>query len=149
MGKGEIRWLAKFLGTSPAKLIKPSAFETRLKLQKAVFLLNHLRVAPFTEYYFSMYVNGPYSPALAKEYYDLKGARASSVKLDPGIEPVLKWFSARDQKWLEVASSILSIKERNKGVKREDVYSVLTMSKPWVTRDYFDSVVAELEQKQL
>lgn len=149
MGKGEIRWLAKFLGTSPAKLIKPSAFETRLKLQKATFLLRHLKVAPFTEYPFSMYVSGPYSPLLASEYYHLNRVRATPVELDSGVKEVLRWFSSRDVKWLEVASSILSIKERNNNAGKDTVYSVLTMSKPWVTREYFDSVVADLEQKHL
>jgi len=149
MGKGEIRWLAKFLGTSPAELIKSSAFETRLKLQKATFLLSHLKVAPFTDYSFSMYVSGPYSPSLASEYYHLDGIRTSRVKLDSGVKRVLKWFSSRDRKWLEVASSILSIKERNNNVEKDTVYSVLTMSKPWVTREYFDSVVTELAAKSL
>jgi uncharacterized protein YwgA len=149
MGKGEVRWLVKFLGTSPAELTKLSAFETRLKLQKAVFLLSHLKAAPFTGYGFGMYVSGPYSPSLASEYYHLDGVRATPVKLDSGVKRVLRWFSSRDRKWLEVASSVLSIKERNKNVGKEDIYSVLTMSKPWVTRRYFDSVVADLERKQL
>lgn len=149
MGKGEIRWLVKFLKTTPAELTKSSAFETRLKLQKATFLLNYLKVVPFIDYPFSMYVSGPYSPLLANEYYHLNGTRTTSVKLDPGVRRVLKWFSARDQKWLEVASSILSIKERNKDVGKDTVFSVLTMSKPWVTRKYFDSVVAELAEKGL
>ena len=149
MGKGEVRWLVKFLGTSPKKLTAVSAIEDRLRLQKAAFLLNHLKVSPFTEYTFSMYLKGPYSPSLARDYYNLGKTRAAHFTLDPNHMKTLTWFSKREAKWLEVASSILSIKERNKGVGNEDVYSVLTMSKPWVEREYFESVVAELDRKQL
>jgi uncharacterized protein YwgA len=149
MGKGEVRWLVRFLGASPKKLTASSGIEDRLRLQKAAFLLNHLGVRPFTDYPFSMYLKGPYSSSLANEYYHLDRIRASPVKLDSEVKGVLKWFSSRDTKWLEVASSILSIKERNKGVGKEDMYSVLTLSKPWVDHDYFESVVTELDQKQL
>jgi uncharacterized protein YwgA len=149
MGKGEVRWLVKFLGTSPKKLAATSAIEDRLRLQKAAFLLNHFGVSPFTNYSFSMYLKGPYSPSLARDYYNLGKTRAARFTLDADHMKTLTWFSSRDTRWLEVASSILSIKERNKGVGKEDVYSVLRLSKPWVDHDYFESVVTELDQKQL
>ncbi|MCJ7457081.1 hypothetical protein MUP07_10160 [Candidatus Bathyarchaeota archaeon] len=149
MGKGEICWLVKFLGTSPAGLAKASAFETRLKLQKAAFLLGHLGVTPFTDYPFSMYVSGPYSPLLATEYYHLDGIKPARAKMDRSVTRVLKWFASKDKRWLEVASSVISIRDRHKGVGKGEVYSVLTLSKPWVTHEYFDSVVTELAGKGL
>lgn len=51
------------------KLIK----ELNIKdLQKAVFLLKHLKIHPFTKYKFNLLVRGPYSLDLANDYYNLE-----------------------------------------------------------------------------
>lgn len=148
MGKGEVRWLIRLLGIGPKKLIGPASFNQRLRVQKAVLLLNHLRVSPFTSYNFNLYLHGPYSSSLAADYYKLQKTNAKPVRLDENRMKTLKWFTSKDETWLEVASSIISIKERN-DVSRDTLYSILTMSKPWVSRDLFDSTIDELAKHDL
>jgi uncharacterized protein YwgA len=149
MGKGELLGLARYLGMAPKKLTAPSSFNERLKVQKAVFLLKHLGVAPFTEYSFGLYLHGPYSTDLAKDYYHLSKARVIPVKLDSNNKKVLNWFTEKDDAWLEVASSILSIKERYKDATTEEIYSILTLSKPWVKEPLCEKIVMELASRGL
>jgi hypothetical protein len=44
-------------------------FNSRLRIQKTVYLLKVLGVKPYSEYDFGYYVRGPYSPDLARDYY--------------------------------------------------------------------------------
>lgn len=149
MGKGELLWLTGYLGITPKKITSPSSFNERLKVQKAVFLLKRLGVNPFTEYSFSLYLHGPYSSELAKDYYNLSESSSTAVQLGSNNKKILNWFTEKDDAWLEVASSIISVKERYAGVDKETIYSVLTLSKPWVTPEMFETVMSELTTKGL
>lgn len=88
-------------------------FEHRLMLQKYVFIskffgFNH-------GYSHSIYLRGPYSPALADDYYKL----ADSYSLYGGdytkglrgfnTEKFLNVIEGKDAKWLEIAATILSV----------------------------------------
>jgi uncharacterized protein YwgA len=44
------------LGYTPESIVQNASFRQRLKVQKAVFLLRHLKVSPFTEYHFRIYL---------------------------------------------------------------------------------------------
>lgn len=145
--KGELGSLVRHLGISPKKLVSPSSFMERLRVQKAAFLLRHMGVAPFTEYDFSLYVHGPYSPTLATDYYDVAKVKPIPMKLNRKVEALLNWFNSNDERWLEVASSIISIKEKYPRDKNEEIHSLLKLSKPWVDRGTFNSVMTELENK--
>ncbi|MGP8074998.1 MAG: hypothetical protein ACLP74_08325 [Thermoplasmata archaeon] len=50
---------------------KVDEFPDRFRIQKAVFLLKRLGEPSAQAYQFNQYVNGPYSPELASDYYDL------------------------------------------------------------------------------
>src|SRR5438309_1453676 len=104
--------LLQEMGYTSQEVIKNSAFRHRLRVQKAAFLLNHLGIRPFTNYEFNIYLRGPYSPQLAREYYNLEGAEPSPLNLGAENRLLLSWFLSHNDTWLEVASSVLSIKER-------------------------------------
>jgi uncharacterized protein YwgA len=148
LGKAELAWLIDFLGLTVKELVDPSSLEARLKVQKAVFLLKSLNVKPFSGYGFNLYIRGPYSPSLAADYYGLEGVSATPVDLS-GLEKTVRWFVSHDADWLEVASSIMSIKERYPEAKPEETYSVLSLSKPWVPRDFFTRTYRSLRDKGL
>jgi uncharacterized protein YwgA len=145
--KGELSSLVRHLGISPRKLTAAISFNERLRVQKAVFLLKHLGIAPFTDYDFSLYVHGPYSPTLAADYYDVAKVKAMPMKLEPRVETLLNWFASKDERWLEIASSIISIKEKYPRDKNDAIHPLLKMSKPWVDRGTFNSVMTELESQ--
>jgi uncharacterized protein YwgA len=148
VGKAEIKWLATFMRVTPKKLKEPSSFNERLKMQKATFLLKHLGVAPFTSYNFSLYLRGPYSPTLAKEYYALDHVRANPVEIG-NRNKLLKWFISKNTSWLEVASSIIAIKDQYATIEDHMVYSLLKMSKPWVNEEMFNDIRTELASRRL
>ncbi len=59
----------------------------RFRIQKAAYLLKHLGYPPALGYSFNIYHMGPYSPELARAYYQLEdhGIRAAGVATDvPG-----------------------------------------------------------------
>ena len=148
LGKAELAWLVKSLGMSKRDLVKPASFSERLKIQKAVSLLKHLGVEPFKGYTFGRYLRGPYAPELANDYYHLRGVKPTRVDLGENVETV-KWFTSHSMTWLEVASSIISIKEQYPRMKEVEIYSLLLLSKPWVTRSQFKEIVGELKEKDL
>jgi hypothetical protein len=51
--------------------------------------------------------------------------------------------------WLEVCTSILSIRERYPKIGGEETYELITFSKPWVERRFFEDVIKELEANGL
>ncbi|MEM3693019.1 MAG: hypothetical protein QXI39_03245 [Candidatus Bathyarchaeia archaeon] len=150
----ELAWLASFIGIKPEDLARPEELEKRLRLQKAVFLLKHLGIDPFTNYEFNLYIRGPYSPSLAREYYgissglDAKGLKPVPLNLG-GKEDLLKWFVSKEEGWLEVASSILWIKERYPSISEKELFSILQLSKPWVNEEDFKGILKDLLSKSL
>jgi len=147
---GHLEWLLQLLEISPKRLVDERRFEERLKVQKAVFLLRHLRVSPFTRYTFNMYLRGPYSPDLAREYYaPLTNKPVPPPQWSKEKEDVLLWFVSHESRWLEIASSILSVKERYPRITENEIYSILRLSKPWVSREEFGKIMRELEEKRL
>ena len=146
MGLGELVWLVRFLRLSVEELTDPNSFDNRLRVQKAVFFLKHLGVKPFTDYEFNAYLHGPYSPALAQDYYRLKGVEPTPVELGDK-EALLKWFTSHNLDWLEVCSSILSIRERYPRIDDEETYKLIIFSKPWVEKTFFEDIIKELEAR--
>ena len=149
MGLGELAWLVRFLGLSVEGLLNLDSFDSRLRVQKAVFFLKHLGVKPFTDYEFNMYLRGPYSPTLAQDYYRLRGVEPTSVELGDKQEVLLKWFMSHDSDWLEVSSSILSIRETYPKIDDKETYELIRFSKPWVEKIFFDDIIKELKAKGL
>ncbi|MBC7218602.1 MAG: hypothetical protein H5T49_00490 [Hadesarchaea archaeon] len=87
-------------------------FEDRIKLQKYVHIARSCGLD--LGYKFNLYLRGPYSPDLAKDYYELSLPACDLAGLDNfDSEKFLKIVKDRDLPWLEIASTILSVKETN------------------------------------
>jgi len=149
MGKNEVRWLLRLLRVTPKKLTTPASFDERLKVQKAVFLLKHLKVEPFSKYSFGLYLHGPYSSELAKDYYSLGRVKPKAPPIGSAHTTLLKWFVRNDERWLEIASSILSLRERYGAATEDEIYSTLRLSKPWVDETLYERVTRDLVGHQL
>lgn len=146
-----ISWLVRFLGIDRRRLVSEGeeGFRLRLKLQKAAYLLKRMGVEPFTKYEFNTYLRGPYSPDLAKDYYNTSREEECVPSIDSERLELLKWFIDHDERWLETASSILSILEKYPNIANEQLLSLLRMSKPWITDKDFDAVYNELKGRGL
>jgi uncharacterized protein YwgA len=148
MVNAEVRWLIGFLGLTPERVQSPLGSNARLKVQKATLLLKHMGIRPFTEFEFGLYLRGPYSSQLSSAYYDL-GESVAEPSIDAATKETLGWFASNDLTWLEVASSILSIKDTHPSMSSSEVLSQLRLSKPWVTDKYFENVRSDLSNRCL
>jgi len=112
---GKLLLFMKFLEREAGFGFDIEKFEHRLMLQKYVFIskffgFNH-------GYSYSIYLRGPYSPALADDYYKLADFYSSYdedyTKELEGLntEKFLKVIAGKDGKWLEIAATILSVYE--------------------------------------
>ncbi len=82
--------------------------DDRVRLQKIVYLAQELLKIPLGVS-FSMYLLGPYSPELARLYYDqsfLKRVKEAGEELIGADErrKLVEWWR-KDRKWLEVAAT--------------------------------------------
>ncbi|MCL5101990.1 MAG: hypothetical protein M1544_01370 [Candidatus Marsarchaeota archaeon] len=98
--------------------IDSSNFEHRIKAQKLAYIIQKL-VGKELYPDFNFYIKGPYSPELAKEYFDRKEDFAngsSKKKLSEGdinkLSHAIQLLKRLDPKELEVVASLLWLKEK-------------------------------------
>jgi uncharacterized protein YwgA len=118
-------------------------------VQKAALLLKHLGVKPFNGFEYGLYLRGPYSTDLSAVYYNIGNTSPLEPSIDEETKRILRWFASNDLTWLEVASSILSIKESHPEISNSDVLLQLQLSKPWVSSLHFTKVLSDLKYKGL
>jgi len=95
-----------------------SSFDERLRLQKIVYLLEELGLQ--TDWRFSWYLRGPYSPSLAHELYRHGKLRVRGRQLTDGDMKVLEKFRKKFDPHatpveLEAAAAVLFIGESHRG----------------------------------
>ncbi|MEM2365691.1 MAG: hypothetical protein QXL06_01980 [Nitrososphaerota archaeon] len=125
-------------------------FDKRFLLQKYVFLAKYFGLN--LGYGYSLYIYGPYSRELSDDYYELvRQNPLPEADLPSGFdaEGFIELVRGRDARWLEVAASILTVSERYPDLPEEEIYGILRMSKPWLTREYFKEVHKALREKRL
>jgi len=142
-------WLAEFLKLDREELLRGEDSRGRLRVQKDAYLLKYLGIEPFAKYDFSLYIHGPYSPELAREYYSEKSKEPQVPEIDNDTLELLKWFMSHGDRWLEIATSILMIHERYPKIGAEEILSILRLSKPWITDVEFGEILGELRTKPL
>lgn len=86
-----------------------NTFENRFRLQKYVFISKFLG-ADF-KYGHSMYLRGPYSSALAEDYYNLETLRKDDKDYLDYFEKekFIEIVKGKDNEWLEIATTLLSV----------------------------------------
>jgi len=113
---GKLLPFMKFLEKEAGFRFAIEKFEHRLMLQKYVFIAKFLGLN--LGYLHSMYLRGPYSPALADDYYKLAdtyslyGGDFTKELKGLNIKKFLKVIEGKDAKWLEIAATILSVYDR-------------------------------------
>lgn len=114
----DVSELAGILAELSLKTSKPfdtSSFASRLRIQKSVYLLKALGCKRVQDYGFSFYFRGPYSPSLAKDYYEIEASNISphSVSLNPAHIQIVKDCVSRGDAFLEAVATVHSIKSTN------------------------------------
>lgn len=150
MSKGGLSKLSsfiKFLETNTTYKFKIDSFNSRLKLQKYVYLSNSFGFD--LDYPHSMYIRGPYSPPLADDYYKLHENKeylklASNVELDDNRERFIKLVRGKSEDWLEIASTFLMIWERYED--KEFAIKATKETKPWTNREDIKEIAKRFEE---
>ncbi len=114
--------------------IDSSSFESRVKAQKLAYILQHILGSRL--YAFNFYIKGPYSPELAKDYFekkeDFKNGNSSykPSKEEYGelerIKPIIGRLSVED---LEIIASLLFL-EKVAGLDENKAEAELKRIKP-------------------
>lgn len=117
-------------------------FNHRLKLQKYVFIAQ--RFGFRTDYDYSLYIHGPYSSKLADDYYGISDfTDREPMALDYKFIRLVK---NKSEEWLELASTILMIKERYGNVSRDKLINLVKTVKPFAEREYLIEITRSLER---
>lgn len=117
-------------------------FESRLRLQKYVYLV---KIFGFDlGYIFNLYIYGPYSSELAKDYYSLKNKQSEDLEdeIKERLLPFLDFVRDRDAGWLEVASTMIML-DRG-GWTLEGMIERVKELKPYCGEDLIKGVAEEL-----
>jgi uncharacterized protein YwgA len=135
----------KLIDVEKLKDESDAGFENRLKLQKYIFIARYFGLD--MGYSFSLYIHGPYSPDLARDYYalELTGGRGlpESFRKDEFLGLVL----GKDSNWLEAEATALDFVESWR-VRSEreaaDLVEHIKMMKPHVAGYAEDAVKTAL-----
>ncbi len=88
--------------------------DKRIKLQKIVYFAKLLGVD--FDYNYSMYLHGPYSPELAKDYYSLSQVNVDEATVCEAIDKIylrIEELYRKDTIWLETAASVINVRKSN------------------------------------
>ena len=99
--------------------LKVYEFDDRLILQKGCYILNSWGYGP--RFRFNMYIRGPYSSELAKEYYKRDSiTRGETCVPEEAISRLAEIFS-KGIGYAEAYATVLMIRTNSKDASREDV----------------------------
>jgi len=126
-------------------------FDKRLRLQKMVYLIQH-ETKEFN-YNFSLYLRGPYSRELAKEYYNPTNEYTESEEaLGSRSRELAAKLSEKDNLWLEIASTIVMFSDSydiRKAVERTKEFKEKILNSEKKHPSYVDSVFEDIRSMGL
>ena len=131
----------------------PDEFEDRLRMQKLVYLAGEFGLDH--DYPYNMYLHGPYSPDLAKDYYkeDFMSAPGKTNLSSFELGTFLNLVDERDNKWLEVAATAHSLHESyskdRSGSDLENSVVEATSDKKGVPADEVKAIYGELKARSV
>ncbi len=123
------------LGKATGEDLRGNSFNSRLRIQKSIYLLKNLGYKPLSDYSFSNNLRGPYSPNLADHYYKADTATfrlAKSPKIPASMVDTIKKALTRGLRFTEAATTLHSTWKHNKGLSKEAIFSHVRKLKPYL-----------------
>jgi len=117
--------ILKLMGITSISQIKESenpeeddkSFESRLRIQKIMYFIVSKKLDNDLNYSYSVYLRGPYSPDLSKDYFSISDEEFRNTEDVLGENSSLKlWIKQlkeKDSLWLEIASTLKMLKDSN------------------------------------
>jgi uncharacterized protein YwgA len=127
--------ILKRLNNETGRKFDASEFWSRFRIQKSIYLLQATGYPRKTMYKFNLYLRGPYSPDLAKDYYSIDTwSEMAKRSVSPADIPehnlsVVKEAIDRGEYFLETLVTIHSIKE-TEGTDKERTFEIARRLKP-------------------
>ncbi len=112
---------------------EPVDLRRRMRIQKSVYLLKELGYRPVSSYSFNLYVHGPYSPDLARDYYLMmeKGARESNaVRIPRDALEAVRTAVKKGPRFMEAATSLHLIANANPKRTKDELFRHFGWVKP-------------------
>ena len=124
------------------KRFNPRSFDGRLRIQKAIYLLKSMGHPVARHYRYNMYLRGPYSPELTRDYYQLmeREIRPIDVEINDIMLTVVRDAVARGDGFLEAVATVHSIYKTNAPLgDRENIIRMARSIKPQLHHHYDDA----------
>jgi len=165
MRKKKLISILKLIGIKSISDIKESentegddnSFELRLRIQKIMYFLISKKLDSDLNYSYSIYLRGPYSPDLSKDYFDIFDDELRNTEDVIGesspLRPCIEQLNKKDTLWLEIASTLRSFMNagynEKKAIKRvlEFKEEILNENKKDYT--YVEKVLKEMKDSGL
>jgi len=116
-----------------------ASFDSRLRIQKSVYVLKVLGFAPAARYSFNDYFHGPYSPDLAKDYYALLSMRLLGqspetipVEIPEHMLRIIAGAVHQGNNFLEAVTTIHSIAAHDSSLDRGQIRCFFRSRKPLI-----------------
>lgn len=113
-------------------------FSERLRTQKTIYLLRVLGIPAARQYAFNLYLRGPYSPSLAKDYYMIAPQMAGIVPapIPERSQQIVRQFVTQGDSFLEAAATIHFIKAHSGESDKEVLLAHARRIKPQLSHRY-------------
>jgi len=123
MKKKKLISILKLIGIKSISDIKESenteeddkSFERRLRIQKIMYFIVSKRLDSDLNYSYSVYLRGPYSPDLSKDYFSISenefGNTEDVLGENSPLRPWIEQLNKKDSLWLEIASTLKMLKD--------------------------------------
>ena len=117
--------ILKLIGIKSISQIKESenpeeddkSFELRLRIQKIMYFLISEKLDKDLNYSYSVYLRGPYSPDLSKDYFSISENEFENTEdvlcENLSLKLWIKQLKEKDSLWLEIASTLKMLKDSN------------------------------------
>jgi uncharacterized protein YwgA len=120
------------------------SFEKRLTAQKTVYLMQcHPEIRRVLGFEYSLYLRGPYSPELAREYYELEKVEADGIELSDEANEYIREISSLGKSELELIATAALVKRYNRNATNDKIVRLVRELK----RSYTDEEVKEAVEK--
>ncbi len=118
----------KFMGLDRDKIVR-GKLGNRIKAQKLVYFGKKLGLP--LDYDFDIYLYGPYSSKLADDYYKMTQEEWSQgiIEIPEKIEETLRYLMGNDILFLEIATTLDSIRSTNEGVPNNKIIEAVSKLK--------------------
>lgn len=154
MGNQERLWgILKRLSAETRRRFDAGEFNARFRIQKSVYLLQAMKYPDASGYRYNMYLRGPYSPDLAKDYYAIDSwPRPRQDAINPAEIPTTVLQTIKDafdqpEYFVETVVTLLFIM-KTKGTNKSNTFDIARRLKPHM-EPCFEGAWAFLSNKGL